>query len=152
MPLDQQRTPSGVSAPFRSYLSREEDTVLPRFSQPGNAVKTRSVALQVLLPAFAVPQFQVIAHTQQHHLMLESGELHQPIRREDAARAINIHRLSPRKVETAEHAGLIPGLSLIERFGLSLQTFLRVKPQRFVGPRRHVERVGVAQLLAQPPG
>src|SRR5262249_53675782 len=45
-----------------------------------NRVEARAVLSQVILPALAVPQLQVIADTDQDHLVLQGGELHQPLR------------------------------------------------------------------------
>src|SRR5207248_8122614 len=41
----------------------------------GDGVEARAVAVEVLLPALAVPQFEMVPDTDQGHLVLQSREL-----------------------------------------------------------------------------
>src|SRR5208337_345462 len=48
-----------------------------------HGVEARGVLGQVRLPAFRVPQFQVIADADEHHLMSQARELEQAVGYED---------------------------------------------------------------------
>src|SRR5438067_6963892 len=86
----------GVSAPY----------LLLRKRALRHGVEARRVLRQILLPAFGIPEFQVIANADEDHLMPQAGELHQPIRNEDASGAIDIDRFGLGEIEPAKDPGL----------------------------------------------
>src|SRR5262249_17120335 len=96
----------------------------------GDFVELRSVLLHVGLPALSVPELQLIADAQQHALVRQAGKLHQPVRDQDAAAAVEFHRLHLGEEQPAKDASLsVCGRRLIELIRQALQTLLIVNPQ-----------------------
>src|SRR5712691_8363825 len=115
----------------------------------GHRVEAGSVLLNVGLPAFRIPQLEMVANAYQRSLAFQSGELHEALRHENPPAAVHVYFLDLREVEPAKNACFgISGRRLIEFLRQAIESVAGVKPKATVRPRRNIERARIAQLLA----
>ena len=88
------------------------------------------------MPALGVPQFEMVADTDQDHLVLQAGELDQPFRDQDAAGAIHVDRFGLGEVQPAKNPRLGVGRRrLVELLRQPFQAGLGIQPQALVRAR-----------------
>src|SRR5690349_6484582 len=62
-------------------------------------VKCRAMLGKERVPTGTIPEFHVVIHTQQHHVLGDAGELEEPLRDADATLTIGFHLLGLRVVK-----------------------------------------------------
>src|SRR5436190_8761727 len=98
-----------------------------------HGVEAGSVLLNVGLPAFRIPQFEMVANAYQRYLAFQSRELHEALRHKNPTAAVHVYFLDLREVEPAKNACLcISGRRLIEFFGQAMQFVAGIEPKAAV--------------------
>jgi hypothetical protein len=115
----------------------------------GNAVKSRGMLIQIGLPPRFIPEFQMIADSEENHVMLQARELSEPFGNQDSTIAVDVRFFRVGEEEASEYPTLcIRGWRLIQPLTQFIQLRSRISPQALVRARRNVELVRVSKLLA----
>src|SRR5262249_50926232 len=120
--------PSSVSA-----IRCEAMSFLERLFR--HSIKAGSVLIPVAVPASGVPQFQMVLHADEAHVMPQAGEGNQPIRQQNSAVAIYFDSLHAGEKQSLEDNDLaMSGRGLIDFFRQPIQLARAEEPETLIQP------------------